>query len=480
MIFWQKEALTGKHPTLSYLYWLGAFFSGLIVLLAGQVVMGIIFAEIAIFLMHAYHLLDGGQDGQSTRVSYFKRSALIFIGLTLMMVLYLAGAFTVGPIILFGTALYVMAIILSNSDFKKWSNFAPTIYSVYIGTFIFMRVLQPGLATELWVPLAMVFTVFALLFSGLSLLSLSGFSSYYWWAMGLICYLFALQFSSNNPSGHSWTILSILFLMSVVVLSGLSETVMSKLRVGMKRGLRAIVIILFMQLIGALPGLGAALEMQHPLNYILVTHGILVFILSMALVKILFLPAGADNTSERSQQALMGMGSCLAVLFFAQFFILFALGRSGDISGDWLDLDPTKYLSPLAFLGLVIIGLFAAYFLAKNQKYFSYLNRRNLKSADRIPMVNPIYSQINETIANSPQVRMDLLAVKAERLLDRISGVTGYVEERFLQRGVWREGNVYLSSLSRYVRFFHRGSVRFYMFAAIVFFLIWSVFLVFI
>jgi hypothetical protein len=480
MIFWPKESLSVAQPTLRYLYWLGAFFSGLIAILAGQVVMGLIFAELALFLMHAYHLLDGGIDGQSARVSYFRRSALIFIGLGLMMALFLLGAFSVNAIILFGTALYVIATMLSRSDFKRWSNVAPNIYSLVIATFVFMRVLQPGLATEMWIPLALLFTLSALVFSALSLISLSGLNAFYWWSMGLLCHLFALQFSSSTPSGHTWIILSILFLLSICVFAGLLEMILGKLGASGRRGLRALSILAFMQLVGAFPGLCATLEMQYPLNYIVASHAVLVFILSLALVKMLFLPKSADSGFERGRQAMMGIGACSATLLLSQYFVLFGLGRSGDLSEDWTTLDPSKYLSLFLYLGLVGLGLLAAYFLAKNQKYYAFLSRRDQKRVDQSPSINPVFRQINTLIANTPQTSTDYASGRLAAFLDRISDATGIVEERFLQGGVWREGNAYLSSLSRYVRYFHRGSIRFYMFAAIVFFLIWSVFLVFI
>ncbi|PMW07300.1 hypothetical protein C1X40_33985, partial [Pseudomonas sp. GW456-11-11-14-TSB2] len=89
------------------------------------VVMGLIFAEMCLFLMHAFHLLDGGEEGRVARVSYFKRGALIFIGLFFLMIFYLVGLLSIDAIILFASSTYVMSLVLSRNSFYSWGKIVP-------------------------------------------------------------------------------------------------------------------------------------------------------------------------------------------------------------------------------------------------------------------------------------------------------------------------------------------------------------------
>jgi hypothetical protein len=236
-----------------------------------------------------------------------------------------------------------------------------------------------------------------------------------------------------------------------------------------------------MQLVGAMPGLSAALQMERPLNYMLLTHFALIFVLTMALGKLLFLLAKERVTSKESGGPRFAwMLFFGAVLVLTEFVFLFALMRSGDVSSAWADFDPTKYLSLLISLGLAMVGLLSAYFLAQNQKYLAFLKKRSQKMQGYFPAIDPIFRRANTFLSSYPQTSADIIVGKIASASDRVSVGTRFVEEQLLQRRVWGEGNSYLSSLSRYVRYFHRGSVRFYMFVAILFFVIWSGFLIFI
>jgi hypothetical protein len=464
-------SFVGDRRPLRFLFLVGAFLFSVLAFLSENAMLSLMFAEITVFLMHAFGVGLGGDEGELERVSYFKRSCFLFLSLVTLLGIAATRMFTTNSIVLLGAVLYIISLVFSRHNFIDWKYLPLTLVQLGTALFLLGQVTHEDITAELAMPLTVVFGLAVLAFSAFSFLAAQALSSAFWMALTLLAYVLFLRFGSTKPSDSFWGTYE-------AVTLGTAFAIGTCLRFGSRFDLlwkRVLVFLLVSVLLavisGALPGVeSSAMKFEGDVALARAAIlGLLTFFVAAASGKALALsfqePAAKGTAGGAFASSLVPALIVLAIQFGALF-------RFSEINGESiLGLDPLAVVYDLRVLmsaAGVVFGLGTGAILGSHSGFVVWTRNRGRKMEDIFPPVDPAIVEWNQNLVHGP-----------ERGLEWISGRLQFVTSQgaeFLEkmdRGVFGEKffrgfSEYGSSLSLFVRFFHSGNVRMYMFLGVM------------
>lgn len=467
MVLDGRGALEGPGRGLKFLFLTGAFLFSAMAYLSENALLSLMFIEVTVFLLHAFSVRSGGDEGALEMISYFKRSSFIFVSLAAMLAFTAAGQLSTNSILLLGVVLYVMSFVLSKHNFLEWRYLTLTLVQAGTVFFLLGRVVKEDTSLELALPLSAVFAGATAIFSGLSLVSPSALGASFWMVFSFVGYLLLQRFSAPKPDDVFWGVAEAIGLAAVFAISALLRAAPQLRQAWQKAVSFALLAVLLSLVSGALPGVdigGARAGGDLPLK--LVVYGILTFLLSAVAAKAL-----AAAFSDKNEQPagippsfLYAVASSV-VVFVAQAG---ALVRMIDIYGESPYRLGLPYLmaNPLVMISAASLGagLFAGGLLGANARFRGWSGNRERRMEDIFPRVDPAVIRWNERVARGPGLVMDWAALRLGEISDRGAALLQRGDRSVFADRVFRGIRSYGASVSHFARYFHSGNVRTYMF----------------
>lgn len=459
-----------REPVLRYLYLLGFFNAFSLAILSEKIFPSLMFAEAALFLLHSFALLEGDLENKLERVSYFKRSAFIFLGLVLMIILYSTSLFGMGAIALSGLVLYVLSLIFSKHSYLSWDKNSDMWLLFLMSAFFVWRALTPQLATEMWVPVSMLFALFSAGCLVLSFLSLSRLRSFYWLGLGVMQFVLFLQFVSGEPWSPRWVLIDGSQAMTFVLMGHVLMTLD-----GAKKDLffwvmRISISFLLFYVVGAIPGLVSETAKSLAAGgwHIYAPYLVLAFLASLSFIKIIVTGGGIERGGGASKALAIGSAAAAFGILLA---VNFVAARLELISADafFTFRNTEESIVGLSVFPLVLLGAVIAVLLCRNKNVMSYLRKREDKMEELLPRVDPALISLNRKFATSPANMIDKAVTRAVGASEAATAAVKNAESAFFESWFWTEMRKYVESASLLVRYLHAGTLtEYYLFALVV------------
>lgn len=469
-------AFEGERKGLRLLFLAGSFLAAVTAYLSENILLSLMFAEIAAFLLHAFGMEAGGAEGELDRGSYLKRAAFIFLSLTVLLAMALSRQLSTGSISLLGAVLYVLANVVSRHNPLDWSRLPLTLVQLAMGLFLLERVMQgEASSAELWAPLAVTFAAGTVMLAVISLLSPAILGASFWLALSFLGYLLFLRFSSAKPADPFWGVYEAIGLSAVFALGTLFRFG-ERLDLFWKKVLAFALLAVFLGILsGALPSVEVSATRFDTETSVLkaAVLGVLTFLVAAVAGKALLLSFGKGKG-----------GGALAQILAPSLLLLAA--QAGALLR-WNDLNSES----LAFGGLpgmlydlrvlvtasgVAAGLLAGALWGANVRRRALAGGRELRMEDFFPGIDPSLVSWNIGFVSLPERGIERAtevlrgwAARGARFIDSLD--RGVFAERFF-RGFSDSGTA-LSTLARHL---HNGQARMYLFLGVLFTLLSSFF----
>jgi hypothetical protein len=460
-----KDCGGADSPSHKVSFLIAAFLFSALGFLSENTILSLMFIEITAFLLYAFGVRAEGAEGEQERVSYFKRSSFIFIGLLFMLALAATRQFSTSAIILLGLMLYSLSFLFSKNTFIAWRHVP--LAALQAGTlfFLFGRIMREDMAPDLWIFLAGVFGVGAVVFSAFALIARSALGASFWVLFSFVGYLLFLRFFSVHPEDS---------LMGATEVIGLASafSIVQFLRFGSqadqpwKKAAAFLLSGILLGIVsgaipGADPGTGRSAD---PVR--LVSFGLLTLLLALGIGKSLMFAFSSPEQKKPAPSSAFTFGLIPAlVTIVAQVVVLV---RIADIVGESPFRLGLGYLITGPFVivagAAVVIGLLAGSLLGSNARYQTWAESKEKKMEDLFPRIDPSIIRWNEWVDQAPS-RLTAWCGARGRLYSQIGAE--YLEtadRKVFGDRLYRGFREYSGSLSLLLRYLHTGNVRIYLF----------------
>lgn len=472
-------ALEGGRRPLRLLFLVGSYFAAVIAFLSENILLTVMFAEMSAFLLHAFGMEAGGEDGELERSSYLKRACFLFLGLAALLGMALSRQLSTGSVILLGAVVYILAGVVSRHNPRAWGRLPLLLVQVAMGLFLLERVMQgEGASAELWAPLAAIFATGTVALALLALVAPASLGGGFWLVLTFLGYLLYLRFSSSRPADPFWGIYEAVGLGAVYGMCTLFRFG-ERLELFWKKALAFTMVALFVGVVsGVLPTVEAVAARFDSETSVFkaASLGLLTFLVAAAAARALLLSFGKPG-AKAAAGALAAVLAPSVVVMLAQAGALLrwndlnfeAVGAGGLMS---LFYD----LRVLVAASCVAAGLVTGALLGANHRRKGSAAGREVRMEDLFPGLDPSLVKWNLSFAQLPEEGIERASAhirswgaRATRFVDSIDrGVFG---ER-LFRGISDSG----TALSTLARHFHNGQARMYLFLGVLFTLLSSFF----
>lgn len=449
---------------LRFIFLAGASLFSSMAFLSEKMVLSIMFIEITVFLLHSFSIQSGGDEGRLDRVSYFKRGSFIFLGLSAMLILSAVDDFNMSAIVLMGVVLYMMSLVFAKHNYLDWQYLPLSLLQSGAAFFLLGRLMKAEMAPELWLPLSVLFAVASLVFSSLSLSSLSGLNSHFWLTSSLVGYLLFHRFLSPEPFSQRWSLHESSSLLCVFSLANLSRYgfQMSSLP---KRIVSVIFAILLLGVMfGVLPGINLPRPSLEAGVWRLALQGLLTYLLAAAGAKAVVVAFKAKASLQKGgDPSLVGWVPAVSTLVV---FLVFGLGR--DFNPDeFLATYSVDYFADSAWIGVaasMLAGVATGLLLGTNEKFLSWSKNRQKRMEDFVPRVDPIVIRWNQLIVALPERIVSLVVERVAGTGEKVAGFLSMLDKKSFGTALPGVVTNYSGAVSQFVRLFHSGSLRFYIY----------------
>lgn len=456
-------AVGGGKGRLRFLFLSGAFFFSSFSYLSENVLLSLMFAEIAIFLLHSFNLEMGREEAELERISYFKRNSFLFLGLLAMLGLASARVFANSSVVIMGAVLYVMAFLLSRHTFSGWRYVPLAIFQAASAFFLLSRVIYEDISPELWLPLSALFALATTIFAGLSFLSAKTLSATFWTILGLFCFLLFQRFSSIKPDDLSWGAFEAMGLLACGSLS-LLHRFASPSRQAWRSTLFFLCHVLLLGIIsGAIPHFNVAIAHAESRDSLMKSSvmGLLTFWVTLVAAKILVraLRQGKETDASAAFSFAILPAALVALIQLA------VLLRAYDGFTGLLQF-PFELFSDVSLLmrgSALLLGTLTGALLGANERLATWGANKEKRMEDLFPRIDPSVIHWNQLAAAAPERGIDWLSARAVDLNSRATSRLQDFDRKVFAEKFPGGFLAYGSSLSRLMRFLHSGNVRFYL-----------------
>lgn len=465
-IFDGDSSYVGPRGPLRFLYLAGSFLFISLAFLSENFLLSLMFIEITVFLLHSFSVEMGGAEGQLERVSYFKRNSFIVLGLTAMLFLTAANEFTTNSVVLLGVVLYVMSMILSKHNFSDWRYVPLSIIQAATLFFLLSRVMRDEMSNELWLPLTILFAAATIAFSLLSFLASATLNASFWLVFAVIGYLFFLRFSSRNPNELIWSASEATALFACYALTVLFRFGHENNRAWKKGMAFFFAAALLCVVVGVIPAVNfsSSHSENHDTVFKIVIMGLLSFLLAMVGAKALVVSFHQGKASPTNARFLLA----LTPAFVAIFMVLGAAIRSVNIYGE----DAVAQIAGEVFSDLPLLIRGAALFagglagvvLGSNSRLLAWAGHREKNMEDLFPRIDPVVIRWNQTMVEAPERGLAWMGDQLVAFSSRSAQAMQNGDRRLFAENFPGIFLSYGASLSRWIRFFNSGNIRFYFF----------------
>lgn len=469
-------ALEGGRRNLRVLFLCGTFLASVTAFLCENILLSLMFAEMAAFMIHAFGMEAGGEAGELERSSYLKRACFIFLGLAVLLAMALTRQFSTGSVMLLGAVLYIFANVVSRHNPHDWGRLPLTLAQLGMGLFLLERVMQgDNSSVELWAPLSAVFAAGTVVLAVVSLLSPAILGASFWLGLSFLGYLLFLRFSSNRPGDPFWGIYEAVGLGAVFGMCTLFRFG-ERMDLFWKRALSFTLVAVFLGVVsGALPSVevAAARFDSDTSVFKIAALGVLTFLVAAVAGKALALSFG-----KASQKAGTGTFAVIAPSLLVLLAQAGALLRWNDLNFESVGggglaamlYDPRVLVAASA----VAVGLLTGALVGANLRRRGHQAGRDIRMEQVFPGIDPSLVQWNDDFVRLPEEGIERASqwlrgwgARGSRFVDNFDrGVFG---DR-LFRG-FSDSGAALSTLARHL---HNGQARMYLFLGVLFTLLSS------
>jgi hypothetical protein len=454
--------------SLRFIFLAGISLFSSLAFLSEKIVLSIMFIEITAFLLHAFSIHSGGEEGRLDRVSYFKRGAFIFLGLSAMLFLSFFDDFNTMAIVLMGVILYIMSLVFSKHNYLDWQYLPLSLLQSGAAFFLLGRLMRVEMAPELWIPFAVLFAVAATIFSSISIATLSVLNSYFWLTSALISYMLFKRFLSVTPYAPEWGMYEASGLLGMLSLTCLVRygAIMSG---AIKRSITLILCALVMSIIfGIMPGIGLPLPSFETQMWRLVIYCALTFLFAVACTKTIAI-SFINKINKQNKIENIYLAWLPAVFSLISYWGLGIAKESNfEIFLNSFTADIFSNYSWISIGSSALLGFVAGLVIGFNEKFISWSKNRQQKMEDFVPRVDPIIIRWNEQLVAFPEKIVSLLLVKSGRVGGLFAVTLSKTDDALLGRGVRDSVVRYSIIISSFLRRAHSGSIRAYIYYAFV------------
>lgn len=466
-----------KEQRVGALSLIGSFFFAILAFLSENTILSLMFIEISVFMLYAFGMEAGGEEGDLEKASYYKRSCFIFIGLAGMFFIALSRQLNTSSVVLMGAVLYILATVVSKYNPTRWSQFPSLFVHAGVALFLLERVLVDEPAMELTIPLAAIFAIGTVLFSAFSLLSPLVLGSAFWMMLSILGYLLYLRFSSGHPTDPFWGAYEAIGLGAAYALTTIFRFG-ARLELFWKRAIAFALLAIFMGIIsGALPSVEivtARIDNENSFMRV-VMLGFLTFFISTVSAKSLAVSLRQKDDSKDSPNTLL---ACMGPAFLVIAAQIGLLVRWSDLNLDssaMQELGTSLYDLRVLISGTAVgAGILAGGLLGFNMSFANWNKNRTLRMEDFFPNIDPRIMEWNLNLVALPERGIDWLSARANSAGEAGARMLDTLDQGFFGEKFFRRVSEYGTSLSLFTRFFHSGQARAYLFLGVLITLISS------
>ncbi len=472
------RVLEGGRLGLRMLFLCGSYLSSVIAFLSDNILLSLMFAEIAAFLLHAFGMEAGGEIGELERGSYLKRGSFIFLGLVVLFGLAMSRLLTTGSVVVLGAVLYIFAGVASRYNPRDWSRIPLILVELGMGLFLLERVLLGESASaELWAPLTAIFALATVALSLLSLLSAGVLGAAFWLGLSFLGYLLFLRFGSSRPGDPFWGVYEAVGLGSVFAISILFRFG-ERLELFWKKALGFVILVLFLGIIsGALPSVevAAARFDSETSMFKIAALGVLTFFVAAVAGKAL-----VQSFPKAGTRVTAGLFAVIA----PSLFVLAAQGggvlRWSELNFEGIALD--GFFSMVYELRVLIaasgvgLGILAGSLWGANARRRTQPSGRDLRMEDLFPGMDLSLIKWNQALIRLPEAGIERAFLWIRGCGTRGARFVDLVDQNLFGARLFRGVSEAGTALSMLARGIHNGQVRMYLFLGILFSLISSFF----
>jgi len=439
--------------------------------LSENVLLSLLFIETAFFLLYAFSAQAGEREAELGRSSYFKRGSFIVLSLLALTAVSATGELSANSVLLLGVVLYALAFIFSRHGFSQWSHLFLSLIQGGAVFFLLGSIIGEDLPSDLWIPLAALFGVFSLAFALLSAASFSSLGSSFWMLFSLFGYLLFLRFSSGHPDEPFWVIYEAVSLIAVLAWATLFRFGQAA-GGALEKGLSILLAILVLGVVsGAIPGvdtIGAKASADYPVR--MACFGVLTFFLALIIGKAMAVAYSKKEKIRERPETFLAAGLVPAIGLI--LFQVAAVAKITDLNGE------SPYRMGFVFMitsphvvtasSAILAGFLAGLLLGSHSGFLGWISNGEKKMEDLFPSVNPVIVAWNGRLAEIPERGLRWISLATASAFDRVAIFAFNFDNTFFREKFFNGFKEYGSSLSLFVRYFHSGNIRAYLFVGVV------------
>ncbi|MGZ3659002.1 MAG: hypothetical protein ACXVCK_02850 [Bdellovibrionota bacterium] len=448
------------------LFLTGSYFFLVLAFLSENILLSLMFVEIAAFMIHTF---SSGDPGAADRDSYFKRSCFVFLGLTALHGLAFSHQLSSSSVMLMGVVFYIVSILVSRHSPTHWSQLILLFVQLGMALFLMERVMGDDVSSELWVPLAGVFALGTICFATLSVMAPARLSASFWLTCSFLGYLLYLRFSSAKPTDPFWGTFEAIGLGAAVVITNILRFG-ERLDLLWKRMLAFAFVALALGIAsGALPSVEAGTIRFDSDTSIarMGLLGLLTFLVAVASGRGVAL--SLEKGESRSQSALLAPFAPALLMILAQAGMLLRWNELNfeEMAGSDLGAllaDPRMLLT----LAASTAGLLCGGLLGSNGSFAAWTKRRDLRMEDFFPAVDPSLLHTSLRFVRMPERGVEWLSGKIAAMGGEAASAVESADRGFFGERFFRRLADSSDSLSNFTRIFHSGQARAYLFLGVL------------